>query len=291
MTSSSIINDLKKEQIIELLDQGKRSDGRELDQPRKITIQINAIPKANGSARILLGDTEVVCGIKIQPDRPFSDMGDKGIFICTAEMLPLSHPSVETGPPGPDVIELARVVDRGIRESHMVDVSQLVIAKNKSVVGVFADNVVVDYDGNLFDACSYAVTSALLSSNMPKWEMVDDTPTLVDGVKLPIPTTTIPVSVTMARIGEYIIVDPNADEWSCMDARITITTDSDGNICALQKGGSNGFTQDEIVKCGDISIRVGAKIREQIEKAASVNEEAISSETKVIQTDEKGNEE
>ena len=189
-------------------------------------------------------------------------MGDKGIFICTAELLPLSHPSVETGPPGPDVIELARVVDRGIRESHMVDLAQLVIEKDKSVVGVFADNVVVDYDGNLFDACAYASTAALLSSRSPKWEMKDDVPTLVDEQESAIPTTTIPVSVTMAKIGNYILVDPDADEWACMDARITITTDSNGNICALQKGGNDGFTFDEIVKCGEISMRVGSKIRE-----------------------------
>ena len=133
----NVIDDLKRSQIVELLDQGKRVDGRAFDEPRKLVVEIDAIPKANGSARVRLGETEAVCGVKIQPDRPFPDMGDKGIFICTAELLPLSHPSVETGPPGPDVIELARVVDRGIRESHMVDVSQLVIEKDKSVVGVF----------------------------------------------------------------------------------------------------------------------------------------------------------
>ena len=167
MGSHSVVDQLKKNQILELLEQGKRVDGRGLDEARDVSIETNAIPKANGSARVKLGDTEVVCGVKIQPDRPFPDMGDKGIFICTAELLPLSHPTVETGPPGPDVIELARVVDRGIRESHMVDLSQLVIEQDKSVVGVFADNVVVDYDGNLFDACSYAATAALLSSQTP----------------------------------------------------------------------------------------------------------------------------
>ena len=167
MTSASVIDELKKSRILELLELGKRVDGRALDEPREISIETNAIPKANGSARVRLGETEVICGVKIQPDRPFPDMGDKGIFICTAELLPLYHPTVETGPPGPDVIELARVVDRGIRESHMIDVSQLVIEQNKSVVGVFADNVVVDYDGNLFDACSYAATAALLSSKSP----------------------------------------------------------------------------------------------------------------------------
>ena len=267
MASHSVVDELKKTQILELLDQGKRIDGRSLDEAREISIEINAIPKANGSARVKLGDTEVICGVKIQPDRPFPDMGDKGIFICTAELLPLSHPTVETGPPGPDVIELARVVDRGIRESHMVDLSQLVIEQDKSVVGVFADNVVVDFDGNLFDACSYAATAALLSSKTPKWNMVNDVPTLVEGEESPVPITTIPVSVTMGKIGNYIIVDPNADEWSSMDARITITTNSDGNICALQKGGNDGFTQQEIVECGQISIKVGAVIREKLKSA------------------------
>jgi exosome complex component RRP42 len=191
-------------------------------------------------------------------------MGDKGLFMCTAELLPLSHPTVETGPPRDDVIELARVVDRGIRESHMVDVAQLVIEKDKSVVGVFADIVSIDYDGNLFDACSYAATAALLTSKTPTWEMVDDKPSVVEGGEKQLPITTIPVSVTMAKIGNHIVVDPNGDEWASMSARVTITTDSDGNICALQKGGSDGFTQEEINQCGDLSIKIGAKIRTQL---------------------------
>ncbi len=270
MTSSHIIDVLKKQQILDLIEQEKRIDGRAFDETRKIVIEPNVIPKADGSARVRLGDSEVVCGVKIQPDRPFPDMGDKGIFICTAELLPLSHPTVETGPPGEAVIELARVVDRGIRESHMVDVSQLVIEKNTSVVGVFADNTVVDYDGNLFDACSYATTVALLSAKSPKWEMKDGTPTLVPDMIQDLPTTTVPVSVTMAKIGGRIIVDPNADEWDCMDARITITTDSDGNICALQKGGKSGFTLDEVKKCGRISIDKGKQIREILKQASTI---------------------
>jgi len=266
MTSATIVDKLKKSKISELLDEGKRLDGRALDEPRKITIETGVIPKANGSAKVRLGNSEVICGVKVQPDRPFPDTGDKGIFICTAELLPLSHPTVETGPPGEAVIELARVVDRGIRESQMIDLSKLVIEKDKSVVGVFADNVVVDYDGNLFDACSYATTAAILSSKTPKWEMKDDVPTLVEGQESDVPINTIPISVTMGKIGNHIVVDPTEEEWEVMDARITITTDSNGNICALQKGGYDGFTLDEIVSCGETSIRVGAKIRETLKQ-------------------------
>ena len=267
MVELSIIDKLKRSKILDLLQEGKRIDGRALDEIRPLSIDTDVIPNANGSARVRLGDTEVVSGVKVQPDRPFPDMGDKGIFICTAEILPLAHPSAETGPPQPDVIELARVVDRGIRESGMIDLSQFVLEKDKSVIGLFADCVVTDHDGNLFDACSYAAVAAIITSKIPKWEMKDDIPVLMENQESDAPITTIPISVTMGRIGEFIIVDPNIDEWGCLDARITITTNSDGNIVALQKGGSDGFTLEQLVKCSELSITIGKKIREIVKQA------------------------
>jgi len=159
------------------------------------------------------------------------------------------------------------VVDRGIRESGMIDLSQFVLEKDKSVIGLFADSVVTDHDGNLFDACSYSSVAAIMTSKIPKWEIKDDKPAMVEGGESDAPITTIPISITMGRIGEFIIIDPNLDEWECLDARITITTNSDGNIVALQKGGSAGFTFDQLVKCSELSISAGPKIREIIKQA------------------------
>ncbi|WP_100182491.1 exosome complex protein Rrp42 [Candidatus Nitrosotenuis aquarius] len=269
MTSTTILDDLKKKKIHALLKEGQRVDGRALDEPRQLIIDTGVIPKAEGSARVRLGDTEVVCGVKVQPDKPFPDLGDRGIFICTAEILPLADPTAEPGPPGEEVIELARVVDRGIRESGMVDLKQLVLEKDKSVVGIFIDNSVTDYDGNLFDACSYASVASVLSCKIPKYNYADGVVTKVEGEFTAPPITTIPVSVTMGKIGNNIIVDPNADEWACMDARITITTNAAGNICAIQKGGTDGFTPEELVQCGKISIATGAKIRDILKKAGN----------------------
>ena len=266
MTTSVIIEQLKREKILDLLSQGKRIDGRGLYDQRPLSIETGAIPKANGSARVKLGDTEIVTGVKIQPDKPFPDLGDKGILICTAEILPLADPKAEPGPPGEEVIELARVVDRGIRETEMLDLKQLVLIKDKSVIGIFVDSSVLNTDGNLFDACSYAAVAAILSCTVPKYEIKDEAPVLVEGVTSKPPIKTIPVSVTMARIGEHIIVDPTADEEACMNARITITTNSDSNICALQKGGSDGFTVEQLLKCSEIALSVGTKIRKQLEK-------------------------
>lgn len=268
MGATHVLDQLKKKEVLAALGEGRRLDGRAFDQVRELKIETGAVPKANGSARVRLGDTDVLCGVKIQPDRPFPDTGDRGVFICTAEMLPLSHPTVETGPPNETVIELARVVDRGIRESHMVDVAQLVIKRDVSVVGVFADNTVIDYDGNLFDACSYAATAAIRTAVSPKWEYGETGPVVVEGESAKVPVSTTPASVTMAKIGDHLLVDPNADEWDCMDARVTITTDSDGNVCAMQKGGRGGFSLDEIKECGRTAARVGAQVREIIERSS-----------------------
>ena len=269
MVTRSILDGLERKLIADSIASGRRADARALDEPRKLTVETGVIPKADGSARIRLGKTEIVTGVKISPDRPFPDTGDRGMLICTAEIPPLAHPTAEAGPPSEAVIELARVVDRGIRESHMIDMSQLVIKQDVSVVGVFADSAVLDDCGNLFDACSYASTAAILSAKMPVWEIVGDVLKPVEGVTKPIPITTVPVSVTMGRIGQNIIVDPDANEWMCLDARLTITTDSDGNICALQKGGAEGFTSEQLASCGETAIAVGARIRQTLESAKS----------------------
>ncbi|MGI0081998.1 MAG: exosome complex protein Rrp42 [Nitrosopumilaceae archaeon] len=266
MGGSIIIEQLKREQILDLLNKGKRLDGRGLYDQRPLSIETGVIPKANGSARVRLGNTEIFTGVKIQLDKPFPDLGDKGILICTAEILPLADPSAEPGPPTEEVIEIARVVDRGIRETEMLDLKQLVLIKDVSVIGIFVDCSVINTDGNLFDACSYASVAALLSCTVPKYEIKDETPVLVEGESSKPPVKTIPVSVTMARIGDHIIVDPTADEEACMDARITITTNSEGNICAIQKGGSDGFTVEQLFKCSEIALSVGTKIRKQLEQ-------------------------
>src|SRR5437667_12729943 len=104
---SVILDQLKRDKILDLLKEGKRVDGRALDEQRPLSIETGVIPKANGSARIKLGNTQVITGVKIQPDKPFPDLGDQGILICTAEILPLADPRAAPGPSTEEVIKIA----------------------------------------------------------------------------------------------------------------------------------------------------------------------------------------
>jgi len=266
MKKNYVVETIRKAQMIQLLADGKRMDERALDQPRELKIETGLIQKANGSARVTLGNTQVIAGVKIATGTPFPDTPDKGLLVVNAEILPMASPYAEPGPPSEEAIELARVVDRGIRESEMVDLTKLCLVPGKSVVTVFVDCNVMNVDGNLFDATSYAVVSALRTSKMKKYVVKDEKAEATEEM-IPLPVHRTPVSVTMARIGDRLIVDPSTEEEASMDMRITITTDDDGNVCASQKGEASTISPAQVLEAVDTSVRVGKTLREQILEA------------------------
>ncbi len=266
MKKNYVVETIRKAQLVELLAQGKRLDERTPEQHRPITIKTGIIQKANGSAMVTLGDTQVIAGVKIATGTPFPDTPDKGLLVVNAELLPMSSPYAEPGPPSEEAIELARVVDRGIRESEMVDLKKLCLIEGKTVYTVFVDVNIMNVDGNLFDATSYAVVSALRTAKMKKYAVEGDK-VVAKEEWVPVPVERTPVSITLARIGDALIVDPNSEEEGVMDMRITITTDDDGNICASQKGEASTITPAQVLQAADISIRLGKEIRDQILEA------------------------
>ena len=148
----------------------------------------------------------------------------------------------------------------------MVDLTKLCLIPGKSVVTVFVDCNVMNVDGNLFDATSYAVVAALRTSKMKKYVVKDDK-VEATGEVVPVKVEKTPVSVTLARIGDRLVVDPNAEEEASMDMRVTITTDDDGNVVASQKGEASTIRPAQVLEAVDTSIKVGNGIRKLILEA------------------------
>jgi len=277
---------VKKRQIMELAESGKRIDGRSLMDYRPLDIKPGFIEKAEGSAAVHLGGTYVVAGVKIQPEKPFSDTPDKGVMTVNSEFVSMASPEFEPGPPDIKSIELARVVDRGLRESETIDTKKMCIYKGKLVWTVFIDIFVLDHCGNLIDAAALAALTALFNARMPELEFKDVkqdvTNTLIEDMtpqdgwkekvhpvteertvfpdrkKSPLPLRAIPVNVTLAKIGDKFFVDPSKDEEEVMDCRLSVTFTEDGNICAMQKGEPGTLTPEEVLRAVDI-----AKIKSQ----------------------------
>ncbi len=268
---SFVVGRLRKDKIKELLAKGQRLDGRGLKDYRPLTVRTSVVSKAEGSAQVYLGNTAVIAGVKVSLDKPYKDTPDRGNLIVNAELLPLASPYVEVGPPDENAIELARVVDRGIRESGMLDMGRLVLKPGELVYSVFVDIYVLNIDGNLFDAASYAAVSALASARIPEYSIGGNGSPVQTGNRVPLPVTSIPVSITVAKIGDYIIYDPTEEEEAVMDTRLTMAFTEDG-ICALQKGGTGGWAPSEVVSVVEESFAKAKEIREQLRRVLGVGQ-------------------
>jgi exosome complex component RRP42 len=255
--------------IKEVMRRGKRLDGRQAEQMRKIEIETNLVTSAEGSARIRLGDTEVLCGIKMELGEPYSDTPDEGVLMVGAELVPLASPEFESGRPGEEAVELARVVDRAIRESHAVDFGKLCIEPKKAVWMVFVDIDVLNDDGNLIDASCLAAVAALKTAKIPKLTKNADGDYEVDYEHHdgPIPMSGIPIEVTLAKVESSIVLDPTIQEFKALDARLTLgTIDIGGKIhmCSGQKGGRGSITLAEMDRMIALGVEKGEELRAKI---------------------------
>lgn len=253
----AVMSEIKKDHIHKLLAKGRRVDNRAWDEFRPITIQPGYIETAEGSARVKIGNTDVLVGVKMATGAPFADTPNKGVLSTNAELIPMASPNFESGPPDENSIELARVVDRGIRESQMVDLEALCIEPEKEVWIMFTDIYVLDYDGNLFDAAFLGAIAALNNTTVPA--KANDR-----GDDYSLPIRHMPISITAVQIENSILVDPTLDEEKVAEARLTVTTDENGDLRAMQKGLAGAFSLDQIYKCVETSQRLGNDLRKLI---------------------------
>lgn len=257
-----ITPEITKESIINLVENGKREDGRDFDEYRDITIETDVISKAEGSAKVTLGKTQVIVGVKPQIGSPFPDTPNLGVLMTNCELLPMADPTFEPGPPSEDSIELARVVDRGIRESEMVDLDKLCVEEGKNVWIIFIDLHIIDNCGNLFDACELAVMAALKNTKLPTATIVDDEIVIDKEKTIPLPINKEVAMCTFVKIADQMIIDPTLTEEDVCDARLNVGVSSEGKICAMQKGGDLPFTKDEILLGANIAM---SKTKELLE--------------------------
>jgi len=257
----TITASIKREYLENLAKEGKRADGRKFDQFREIEIETDVVLKAEGSAKVKIGKTQVLAGIKMDVGEPYPDTPDTGVMSTAAELIPMASPDFEAGPPRENAIELARVVDRGIRESDIIEVEKLCIEPGEKVWIIFIDLHILDYDGNLFDAASLAALAALMTTKVPaeRFEL---------GKDYPLPLKEPPISCTSVKFNDVTVMDPSLDEEQIAEVRLTVATDTKGDIRAMQKGLNGSFSVDEIKKVIKASIDNGKKIREQLYKSA-----------------------
>ncbi len=245
-----ILEQVKQKYIRELAEKGAREDGRGPMDYRSIKVQKGFAPNAEGSCLAHIGRSKVLAGVKFDVMSPFADRPTEGVVMVNAEFSPVAHPEFRAGPPDENSIELARVVDRGIRSAKVVNVENMSAGKEK-VQGIFIDLYILDHDGNLIDTAALAAMGALQDAKVPKFE---DDKIFRQEYQGSLPLAYDVVSTSFEKIGNTIIVDATQAEEVASTGRLTLSTASDDLICSSQKSGRAGFSKEEYLRMVDLAF-------------------------------------
>ena len=258
---------ITENRIKEYLSKGKRFEGKRLlEEFRELDIELNVSKNAEGSARVKMGKTEVIVGIKMNVSEPYPDSPDKGNLMVTSELLPLSSPRFELGPPKIESIELARVIDRAIRESKFIDLEKLCIKKGEKVWTVFIDIYSINDDGNLLDAAGLGAMIALKNAKIPKYDEKKEKVIYGESSNKSLPVKNeVPLSITFHKIGDSIIIDPTREEEDVSETRVTIGSHK-GVISSMQKGNSKELSEEEMYSILDLLDKTWKNLYSKVEK-------------------------
>ncbi|MBI4448576.1 exosome complex protein Rrp42 [Candidatus Woesearchaeota archaeon] len=254
----------QKNHMLKYLQKGIRFDGRKLDQYRLINVEYGVSNSAEGSAIVNVGDTKIIVGVKLAVEKPFLDTADCGNLMVNAELTPMSSPDFEPGPPTETGIELARIVDRGIRESHAIDVHKLCIKEGEKVWSVAIDVCTLNAAGNLIDAAALGALAALKDARYPAYDLEKNAIDYGEKTDKKLPLECQPIAVTVWKIGDYLLVDPLPQEENAADARLTVTTIADGSVASLQKGGDCPLSVEEVDSMVGLAIEKAKELRKAL---------------------------
>jgi exosome complex component RRP42 len=253
--SDEVTAEILTTHLLELARSGKRMDGRAADEYRPMRVEPGFVASADGSALATIGHTKVVSGIKLEIGKPYPDTPNAGTLTTNAELVPLSSPTFEPGPPHPRAIEVSRVVDRAIRAAETIDLTKLCVVPGEKNWTCFVDIHVIDHSGNLIDTALLAALTALSHTTMPSKRFG------VGEADLALAVEHYPIECTFVRLGDTIVVDPSFDEERAGQGRITVATDEAGNVVAMQKGLIGAFSPDDVRDVVDRAFRHGDRMR------------------------------
>ncbi|XP_074311400.1 exosome complex component RRP45B-like [Silene latifolia] len=249
-----------------------RIDGRQPFDYRRLTIKFG---REDGSSEVQLGQTHVMAFVTAQLVQPYKDRPNEGSLAIFTEFSPMADPSFEAGRPGESAVELGRIIDRGLRESRAIDTESLCVLAGKLVWSLRVDIHILDNGGNLVDAANIAALAALKTFRRPECSLAGE-----DGqeitvhppeVQEPLPLIVhhLPVSVTFAffTTDNIVIIDPSYLEEGVMQGKMTVTMNTNGDICAIQKGGGVGIMHSVVMQCLRIASVKAADITIKINKA------------------------
>lgn len=139
-----------------------------------------------------------------------------------------------------------------IENSQIIQKEDLCISPGKLAWVLYCDLICLDYDGNILDACTFALLAALKNVQLPEVTINEETALAEVNLKKKsyLNIRTHPVATSFAVFDDtLLIVDPTGEEEHLATGTLTIVMDEEGKLCCLHKPGGSGLTGAKLQDC------------------------------------------
>lgn len=218
---------------------GKRIDGRELDQLRPIEMKVNVINRANGSALVKFGDSQAIVGV-FGPRALFPrhlQESETGILRCRYNMAPFSVEDRKS--PGPDrrSVEISKVIRLAFEPTIFLEDFP------KATIDVYIE--ILQADGSTRVTGINAASLALADAGIPMKDLI--------------------AACSVGKIDGKLIVDLCGLEDNCGETDLAFAMmPSKKKVTLLQMDGA--VTKEELMKLIDMAVKSCEKIYEEQKK-------------------------
>ncbi|KAL2916311.1 hypothetical protein HK105_204067 [Polyrhizophydium stewartii] len=295
-----LIGASERDFITKGVESGIRADGRGPLDFRQFFLETGMITQASGSCRATIDfGTDVLAGVKVQvgdiegrvdSDEAQADgamvedagagddaetgaqsRGNVGRVVCTVECSPAAKSVLDAREVDDMCNEYSQILTRTLNGPHGgLDLQKLCIIPGSTCWVVNVDVLILDYGGNVLDTIFMAVRGALHNTRLPKatveqtdghfeFDISDDETEILAGRE------SVPVAMTLSKIGTSRIVDSTPLEALCSAAQVTVFVNRAGNVCGLQKSGKGSLEPSILIDMIETGVKLGTELAEKLD--------------------------
>ncbi|KAI8470908.1 MAG: exoribonuclease PH component of the exosome [Monoraphidium minutum] len=259
-----------------------RIDGRQLYDHRQLSFEFSL---DDSSATVRLGGTRAAAAVAAALEAPFNDRGREGSLRFSVELSPMASPTFESGRMGEDAIEIARIVERAIKQSGAVDMEALCVLPGRKVWSLRVDIHILDHCGNLVDAATLAALAALAAFRKPQVsvgqgegggadEIIVHSPDVREPQPLSLHHLPFPITFALFEHGAVVAIDPCLQEEAAMEGSMTLVINPHGEICAVQKADGVGLDRDQLMRCARLGTARAGELAGSLKDALKAHDAA-----------------
>lgn len=254
-----------------------RIDGRKKDEYRHLEIVFG---KKYGSVLVAIGNTRVLATVTAEITEPKITRPSEGMLRISVDLSPMASPFFEANRLTDESVEIARLLERSIREARSFDTESLCLISGKKAWSLEANLVVFNTEGNVIESCSVALITALAHFRRKDVTVsANEELTVHEYDEKPLIPLTIfhyPFCTKFCFFGKEVVVDPLEAEESACEGYIVVGSNSHRELTAVHISGKSTASSDSILKCCNRAIERTKRLTEYVKKAIEADKQKRS---------------